>query len=353
MAIKIGTHTQCVKCGANIVTTRKGQMLCDSCQAKIIKQLKSDTQSIVENLKHVSKSKHAENVKSLKDAILKEIPRVKVEAGKDADLLLNNFLRVDVRDGWTSSPDVDPTFKSEDNYDKALKMKNANIEYMQIFDWMETHKVIDMLRSKLELCNRKFYARKLDVRVIKQVEANRFLKLYHMQGAASRQTYCVGLFDTETDELLQVQTFGASRFGKEYQWEAIRLATKHDVVIIGGVSRGFARFVRDNDPDNCLSYVDSSRSAGATDEKTGLRLVGHTGVQATWVNVLDNGGKQFVKQSSLRFQGIDRLLGLDAGDFPDYQKEEPFTSNDALMFGHGYLRVYDAGSYKYVYERPE
>lgn len=124
-----------------------------------------------------------------------------------------------------------PSARGE-QYRAAEAARAAGFDLLQAYDWTNREILVDLVRSKLKLQPRKFYARQCVVREIRQREANKFLDLYHMQGAARMQTYCLGLFDPTGEELLQVQTFGKSRFDKSAQWEAIRLATKFGVTIV-------------------------------------------------------------------------------------------------------------------------
>lgn len=223
-----------------------------------------------------------------------------------------------------------------------LAMKNGR-DLVQVYDWMPEDVIVDIVRSKLKMQPRKFYARNVEVKTITQKEANEFLAKYHMQGVAKGQSYCVGLYSKE-GELLQVQTFGKARYNKEYQWEAIRLASKFGTVVIGGVSRGFHKFVEDEQPESCLSYVDFDRSNGGTDEATGFDFRGFTGSKCFWVDP-DDPSKRYT-DTFLHKNGIDKVLRMRYEDFPDYDGTFEH-GNTGLMLNEGYVRIYTSGSMKY------
>jgi hypothetical protein len=234
------------------------------------------------------------------------------------------------------------------HYKRALAAESEGKTLIQVFDWMGKDIVLDMIRSRVRKQSRVIYARRTQVKEISQKEANSFLHRYHMQGGARGQTLCIGLF--LEGELVQVQTFGSPRFNGKYGWEAIRLASKFDIVVVGGVSKGFAHFVKQCNPQSVISYVDYNRSAGATDEKTGFTFSHYTGPSCTWVNQMHPTGPAFVSDSALRKLGIHRLLrsevDLEGNLFPAYGGSWE-TSNGALMAAEGYLRVWDAGSKVY------
>lgn len=244
-----------------------------------------------------------------------------------------------------------PSVRSE-QYRSAEAAHADGYDLLQAYDWTSREILVDLIRSKLELQPRKFFARKCVVREIKQREANKFLDMYHMQGATRLQTYCLGLFDPTGEELLQVQTFGKSRFDKSAEWEAIRLATKFGVAIIGGVSKGYTRFVKDNDPKSVVSYVDYDRSNGGTDEATGFKLVRKTGPSAFWYKPDGVIGRRAVKDDSLHKLGIDKVLHMPYDAFPDYDGTFE-NSNTGLMFREGYVRVCTAGNLVYRWEKPK
>lgn len=242
-----------------------------------------------------------------------------------------------------------PSTRGE-QYRAARAARDAGYDLLQVYDWTRRDVLVDLVRSKLKLQPRKFYARKCVIKEIKQREANKFLDLYHMQGGAKMQTYCLGLFDPTGAELLQVQTFGKSRFDKTAEWEAIRLATKFGVAIVGGVSRGYARFVEDNDPKSVVSYVGFDRSNGSTDEATGFTLERETGPSAFWYKPDGVLGRTAIKDSSLHKLGIDKVLHMPYDAFPDYDGTFE-NSNTGLMFREGYVRVCTAGNLVYKWTK--
>ena len=213
---------------------------------------------------------------------------------------------------------------------------------------MNIDKIIDIIKAKMKLLSIRISAHKCKVKEISQKEANIFLDKYHIQGKASNQSICIGLF--YNNELVQVQTFGKPRYNNKVEYEAIRLASKSDTYIVGGVSKGFNYFVKKYDPKSIISYNSLNISQGYTDDLQGFKFSNITKSQGVWVNTKNNNNPFLIRNSSLRTQGIDRLLGKSANEFPDYDGTFE-TSNEALIIREGYVKVYDCGNVTYLWTK--
>ena len=332
--------------------------------------------SVVETFrKSLTGVKIEKNVRFADSDILKKRPKVRSKVSGVADLRLTSpdgtELYVNVNDTLNSNIDVSAvdwsdvrdsgddvhsvmtggsSVKRADHQREALAAHDAGVELMQIYDWFDMDTILDMIKSRFVMQPRKIFARNTEARVITQKDANGFLERYHMQGGARGQFYCVGLFDKDKGDLVQVQTFGKSRFDKDHEWEAIRLASKSGVIVVGGVSKGFSKFVKDNDPESVVSYVDADRSVGDADEKTGFSYVRQTTPTDVWFDPFGKNPKSY-KDTSVQMAGIDKILGLPASDFPDYVKGDKTTGNTALMLKMGYVRVPTSGSFVYEWRK--
>lgn len=248
----------------------------------------------------------------------------------------------------TGRSDTNNPIDSDYHYKRTMNALNNGYELISIFDWMEVDKVIDIIKARLKKLNNRIFGNKCVVKEIPQKDANLFLNQYHLQGGTTGQEICVGLF--YNDELVQVQTFGKPRFNKDVEWEAIRLASKSDTYIIGGVSKGFKYFVDRYNPTNIISYNSLNISSGHTDDIQGFKLQGYSKSQGIWVNTMNNNNPYTVRDMSLRKQGIDRILNRPAEDFPDYDGTFE-TSNEYLMILEGYVKVYDCGNVTYIWNK--
>lgn len=234
------------------------------------------------------------------------------------------------------------------HYNKCRFAIDNGYELISIFEWMNLDKVLDIIKAKLHKLDIRIGANKCKVKEITQKEANLFLDKYHIQGAANSQCVCIGLF--YKDELVQVQTFGKPRYNNKVDWEAIRLASKHNTYIIGGVSKGFKYFVDKYNPQTIISYNSLNISTGKTDDAQGFKLKGFSKSQGIWINTKHNNYPRYIRNSSLRVLGIDKVLGVPADKFPDYDGTYE-TSNEALIIREGYVKVYDCGNVTYLWTK--
>ena len=298
--------------------------------------------------------------------------RLRQETGLNViqEKAINNFI-YDIQIGDNLLIDINPTISHNVTYSYpyVLGMKQENIpiakDYhfkryqlaiekgytlISIFDWMDVDKIINIIKAKLKLLSNKIYANKCVVKEIDMKTANEFLDKYHLQGGANGQTVCIGLF--YKDELIQVQTFGKPRFNKKYDWEAIRLATKMDTYIIGGVSKGFKYFINKYNPQNIVSYNSLNISSGNTDSLQGFKQVSIGLSESIWVNTKNNDNPKYVRNGSLRRLGIDKVLHKPYDYFPDYDGTFE-NSNEGLMIKEGYVQVFDCGQVTYVWTNNE
>lgn len=223
------------------------------------------------------------------------------------------------------------------HFEKTQLAEQNGYRCIHVWDWDDREKILMMLQERKPL-----YARKLNLQEISQIEANRFLKQFHLQGGSKGQTVCLGLFQEE--ELIEVMTFGKPRFNKNYEWELIRLCTKPGIRVVGGAERLLKYFKNLVDPKSIVSYCDRSKFSGEVYTRLGflaqpLRQPSrHWYNGKTGVHITDNG---------LRMQGFDRLLGDVYGT---YGKG---TSNEDLMRQYGFVEIWDAGQAVYVWKVDE
>ena len=229
--------------------------------------------------------------------------------------------------------------KSQDNipHDSIYhnnKLMHANAlgyQLLCIWDWDNADKVISLIKNKLQ-ADIAIYARKCSICEISQYDANKFLKQYHLQNGATKQTICLGLF--YENELVQVMTFGKPRYNKNYEYELIRLCSSKR--IIGGTKRLFKYFVETYKPNTIISYCDLSKFTGKVYTDLGF-VQSYVSIGKHWYNMSTN--KHFT-DNYLRMHGADRLLGTSYGKG---------SSNEEIMLKHGYVEIYDCGQATYVW----
>lgn len=239
--------------------------------------------------------------------------------------------------------EINPTYTHNiigNHWNKEGLDKNYHLEKTQIaaehgyrcihiFDWDDLDKVVDMLKPKKSV-----YARKCEIYKLIPQAGDEFLKKYHLQGTCRGQLLYLGL--VYQNELLQVMTFGKSRYDKNHDVELLRLCTKLGYTVIGGASRLFSYATNEFGLNNIISYCDRSKFTGAVYEKLGMRLIRTSPPQEVWSQ--DN---RRVTANLLRSRGYDQLFKTNYGKG---------VSNEQLMLENGWLPVYDCGQYVYEYK---
>lgn len=201
---------------------------------------------------------------------------------------------------------------------------------IHIWQWDDIDRILTMLKDK-----RIIYARECKIIEITEQTANEFLNMHHLQGRVNGQKVCLGLY--YYGELIEVMTFGKPRYNKNYQWELLRLATHCDYKVIGGASKLFSNFVKNNNPQSIISYCDRSKFTGDVYERIGMKLDTVTEPNKIWSK-----SNMKVTNNLLLTRGYDQLFNTDFGKG---------TSNEQLMIDHGWLPVYDCGQYRFIWRQ--
>lgn len=236
---------------------------------------------------------------------------------------------------WHSELKKDKTYHQE----KTLSAYKKGIQVFHIFEYEWNNndtkeKIINLIRNKLYGDRLQIIqARKCEILEIKNNEANEFIEKYHLQGKATA-SISIGIF--YENELIGVTTFGKPRFDKEYEYELVRLAWKTNVAVTGGAERLFSYFIKRYTPISIISYCDISKFSGNVYTKLGFRVNKITEPNYKWVDVETNEVLPRYKTTKQRL--IDAGLGT------------PEETEVEIMHKLGYLRVFDSGNLKLVWE---
>lgn len=213
--------------------------------------------------------------------------------------------------------------------DKTQLAIDNGYRCVHVFDWDDWDKVIDMFKPR-----QRVYARNCEIYRLNLDVAVEFLDEYHLQGSCRGQLLCLGL--VHKGELLQVMTFGKSRYDKSHAVELLRLCTKPGYSVVGGASRLFSFATNEYGLSNIISYCDRSKFTGDVYEKLGMKLIRITPPQEVWSR-----GTEKITANLLRQRGYDQLFNTNHGKG---------TSNEQLMLEDGWLPVYDCGQLVYSFK---
>lgn len=163
---------------------------------------------------------------------------------------VEHFLH-DKRRKWTKS-------KAQGRQEwKTNECEKQGIRLIHIFEdeWLEHQDIVeDKLRAVLKLPMHRYYARKLDIKIVPRGEADKFYDANHIQGKTN-VSISIGLYNG--DELVALQSFlPYTRKKAENTWELVRYATRLGVHVVGGFSRCLKWFEREYAPNEIISFAD-------------------------------------------------------------------------------------------------
>lgn len=222
---------------------------------------------------------------------------------------------------------------------KTILAAKKNIRLIHIFEyeWEDKdtkNKLIKLIDNVLNDKRQTIYARNCELRKVDKSEAKQFIEKYHLQGYTDSDIR-IGLY--YMNELVEIITFGKPRFDNEYEYELIRLVSNSDYKIVGGTEKMLKHFVEMYNPRNIISYCDASKFSGEVYSRLGFKLVGITQPNYKWV------GYDTYKVLSRYQTQKHHLVELGLGTEDQTEAE--------IMHNLGYLRVYDCGNYKFIWEK--
>lgn len=237
--------------------------------------------------------------------------------------------------------EVDPTFTHNTHWSlwgepiepqyhlhKTKLAAEKGMRCIHVFDWDDQDRIVELLAPKSTI-----YARKCEVKRIDRLTAEAFTKENHLKKSCRGQDICYGLY--YEGELIEVMTFGKSRYKKKYDVELLRLCSKRGTKVVGGASKLFKQFTVDYPDKSVLSYCDYAKFSGSVYAEIGMMEITPTTPTRIWSK-----GNQYITDSYLMSAGYDRIFKTDYGKG---------TSNVQLMLDNGWLPVYDCGQKAFEY----
>ncbi len=195
----------------------------------------------------------------------------------------------------------------------------------------KTEIVQSMIKNKLKLSENKIYARKCIVKEVSSKESKVFFNKNHISGYSNAKI-SYGLY--YANELVFCISFGKSRFNKKYDWEIIRLASKIDTSITGGISKIINHF-RKLHIGSILTYVDRRFGEGTGFEKLGFKFQYSTKSGYFWTD-----GNISVSRYKCQRQQLMKWL-------TSYNSNKTESQN---MKAAGYKQFWDCGNNVFVLE---
>lgn len=189
--------------------------------------------------------------------------RPKFMDGKELDFMIDSHSTAIEVNGlfWHSQP-MDANYISKDYHQKKhIQANEAGITLLSFTEdqILEKFPIVEsIITHKLGLTEKRIHARKCELRLISQKQADQFMNENHLNGSANGSTR-YGLFHGET--MVYAMIFGGSRFNRG-GIELIRAAALKFHHVPGGFGKILKKFKNDNPGVEIHSYVEFATSNG-------------------------------------------------------------------------------------------
>ena len=197
-----------------------------------------------------------------------------------------------------------------------------------------SEKIESLILSKLGIYELRVGARKCIIKEVLSKEANDFLDKYHLQGGNQAKVR-YGLY--YEGDLVSVMTFSWKRnklIGKG-DWELVRYGCKKGIQVIGGFEKLLKHFIDLFQPSSIYSFSSNDISNGDVYKKCGF------------VKTTEDIGYWYISSKLVRYHRAsftkDSIIKLGWRD-----TKEGWTESQ-VMKEKGFLKIYDSGQTKWVY----
>lgn len=221
------------------------------------------------------------------------------------------------------------------------KAMSKNIELIQIMEdeWFLKQDIVkSIIKNKLKKNDKTIYARKCEIKDISTEEYKVFCNDNHIQGFCGASIKH-GLF--YNDELCMIASYSKPRFNKNYDYELVRVCSSKYTNVIGGLSKLFKHFLKDNSDKTIVCYCDLRYG-------TGLNSYGKIGFNHS---LTAKPNYYYIKwgimgrDTRIKFQKHKLHKVLEFFD--------PNTTEVENMYNNGYERIFDCGNNVFVYSKQE
>jgi hypothetical protein len=221
---------------------------------------------------------------------------------------------------------------------KADIALNKNMQLLQIFEseWYNKQEIVkSIIKSKLGIISNKINARSCSIKQLVTKTKDEFLSLNHIQGT-DRSAVSLGLY--YNGALVCCMTFGRGYNKKDKQTELVRFCNKLNTTVVGGASKLLKAFISQFKPAKLFTYADR-RFANSSKfyETIGFQQCGQTLPNYFYFKSSMPQYMKLIHRYNFAKHLLPRKLKQYDANQTEYQN----------MKQNGYLKIYDAGSFKY------
>ena len=252
----------------------------------------------------------------------------KILNGKEIDIYIPDLNLAFEYDGIFWHNNINNSYKFEE-----CKAKGIRLIRITESEWItKNNKIKNFIKSSFGVFDKKFFARKCEIKEINNIAYRNFCEENHLQGY-SPASVKIGLF--YENELIQIMSFAKPRFSKDIEWELIRECSKMNYSIVGGKRKLLKYFERKYNPKSLISYCEKDKFSGKSYYEAGFKLDRESQPSYNYFYKHD-----FVPLSRLTFQKCKLKNLLE--DFDENLSEWENMSNN------GYMRLFDYGNYVFI-----
>lgn len=222
--------------------------------------------------------------------------------------------------------------KHFDNHEIAIK-NDVHLIQLHQTQWDTKKEIVkERLITKLGIQTNKTYARMCDVQVVPSSVARTFCNKHHIQGFTNAKFHYMLYCNLVPIAYMSFNTPRAAMNQRGYDYELVRYCSNGTVV--GGASKLFKAFIRDEDPTAIRSFSDNDWNSGGLYGTLGFVFEGY--LTAGYWYVKDN---RFIH----RYNFTKKSLVSDGFD----ENKTEFV----IMDERGYYRYYDSGNTKWMWNK--
>lgn len=216
--------------------------------------------------------------------------------------------------------------------DKRKRCEEKGYKLFTVFESDDMQKVYSLIKTAVGK-NQRIYARDTVVKEVPKRDAIDFHNAHHLSGSVG-SSHDIGLY--HGDNLVMVMSFGKPRFTSKYDLEITRMTSHSEYTVVGGASKLFKNFIKQNGEKSFLTYADFRFGDGKVYEKIGFKRLADT--QPNYWYFKPSEG---VLYSRVKFQK-HKLADL-------LTKFDPELSEYDNMVVNGWGRIWDCGNGAYEY----
>jgi len=222
--------------------------------------------------------------------------------------------------------------QDRNHYHKYEMTKNIDYRLIKIYDDEDPQIVRSRLAAILNKSKYKIFGRRCKVVQLSNEAYSKFMEINHIQGTVGGSKKYGLEFESK---LIAAMSFGKCRYNKDYEWELLRYASALDTTVVGGASKLFQHFIKENNPNSVLSYCDVRWGTGKMYEKLGFKFLHKTPYNYYYFK---NKRESRVKYQKHKLAAV--FLDVDMS-----------KSEAEIMVEQGFSKIYDFGNFVFGWNK--